>query len=196
MEVELNDLIKSIKKDGVEAANSEKASIVNSAKAEADKIVADARAEADKIVEDAKVEADKIVRSGEAALNQAGRDLIIMVKKSIERVFENILSARVSDAFDGEALKKSIPEIVRALGEDSADVDVLLPNDVFSEIEGFLKSELANEISNGLEIKPFDDINVGFRVSMKDGSAFYDFTEKEVSNFLARFLNPKIAKVL
>ena len=49
MEIKIEDLVSSIKKDGIDAAN-----------AEADKIIADAKAKAEKIIADAKAEQEKI----------------------------------------------------------------------------------------------------------------------------------------
>ena len=51
MEIQLQELIDQIKKDGVEAAETEAESILKSAKAEADRIVSDAKAEAERTPE-------------------------------------------------------------------------------------------------------------------------------------------------
>ena len=56
MEIQLQELIDQIKKDGVEAAEAQSATILETAKAEAEKIIADANAQADKIMSDAKNE--------------------------------------------------------------------------------------------------------------------------------------------
>ena len=47
MEIQLQELIDQIKKDGVDAAEAEATSIVDCAKAEAEKIIADAKAQAE-----------------------------------------------------------------------------------------------------------------------------------------------------
>ena len=56
MEIQLQELIDLIKKDGVAAAEKEAASILQTAKSEAETIVSDARAEAEKILLQAKTE--------------------------------------------------------------------------------------------------------------------------------------------
>ena len=50
MEIQLQELIDQIKKDGVDAAETEAESIITCAKSEAEKIISDAKAEADKIL--------------------------------------------------------------------------------------------------------------------------------------------------
>ena len=59
MEIQLQELIDQIKKDGVEAAENEAESILNDAKAQAEKIIADAQMQADKILADANVDVNK-----------------------------------------------------------------------------------------------------------------------------------------
>ena len=50
MEIQLQELIDQIKKDGVETAEAQAAAILETAKAEAEKIIADANAQADKLM--------------------------------------------------------------------------------------------------------------------------------------------------
>ena len=56
MEIQLQELIDQIKKDGVEAAETQAEAILKSAKDEAEKIISDAKAQAVKIMLDAKNE--------------------------------------------------------------------------------------------------------------------------------------------
>ena len=56
MEIQLQELIEQIKKDGVEAAEAQAEEVINSAKAKAEKIIADAQAQAERILQEAKQE--------------------------------------------------------------------------------------------------------------------------------------------
>ena len=85
MEIQLHELIAQIKKDGVDAAENQATTIVNDAKAQAEKILADAQAQAEKILLNAKTENEKMVRSGEDAIRQAGRNLLISFRESIAK---------------------------------------------------------------------------------------------------------------
>ena len=60
MEIQLQELIEQIKKDGVDAAETQAESILNSAKAEAEKIISDAQSRADRLLQDAKSENEKM----------------------------------------------------------------------------------------------------------------------------------------
>ena len=73
MEIQLQELLDQIKKDGVEAAETQAEAIIVSAKTEAEKIISEAKAQADKMIADAKSENAKTVKSGEDALRQASQ---------------------------------------------------------------------------------------------------------------------------
>ena len=96
MEIQLQELIDQIKKDGVEAAETEAESILKSAKAEADRIVSDAKAEAERILLNAKTENDRMVKSSEDAIRQAGRNLLISFRESVARELKAIVSENVT----------------------------------------------------------------------------------------------------
>jgi V/A-type H+-transporting ATPase subunit E len=55
---------------------------------------------------------------------------------------------------------------------------------------------LAVELQKGVELKPFPEIEAGFRIAMKDGSAYYNFTDRGIAEILAEYLNPKIAEIV
>ena len=47
-----------------------------------------------------------------------------------------------------------------------------------------------------MEIKPFSGLDSGFKAAMKDGSAYYDFSETGISEMLAELVNPQLASML
>ena len=84
MEIQLQELIEQIKKDGVEAAESQAEAILTAAKDEAQKIISDAKAEAEKIVADAKAEADRKAAE-EKAYREKNREKYIAYNKKYYR---------------------------------------------------------------------------------------------------------------
>jgi V/A-type H+-transporting ATPase subunit E len=73
---------------------------------------------------------------------------------------------------------------------------VLLPPAELKKIEGALRSSLAEELRKGMELKPFPALKAGFRIGMKDGSAYFDFTAEEIANILGEYLNPRLAELV
>ena len=96
MEIQLQELIDQIKKDGVASAEAQAESILNSAKAEAEKIISDAQAQADKILQNAKNENERMVKSSEDAIRQAGRNLLISFRESVTRELKAIVGENVN----------------------------------------------------------------------------------------------------
>ena len=95
MEIQLQELIDQIKKDGVDVAETEAEKILSDAKVEAEKIVSDARTEANKILQDAKEENERMVKSSEDAIRQAGRNILISFRESVARELKAILEEEV-----------------------------------------------------------------------------------------------------
>ncbi|RKX80347.1 MAG: V-type ATP synthase subunit E, partial [Spirochaetes bacterium] len=186
-----------IKNDGVKNAEESAARIVAEAEDQAAALIQNAQSDADKIRKTAKADAEKSERSGREALRQAGRDLILTVKGEIEALFGKVLVSETAEVLDTSLLSELVSAAVKSLYEsDNGALDVLVSEENFSRAETALVSKLGSEISSGIEIKPFKGLDAGFRVSMKDGSAFYDFSDKEIAAMLGRYLNPRLASLL
>ena len=197
MDVQLKELIDKIKNDGVKSAEESAARIISDAEDRAAAIVDKATKDAESLRRTAKADAEKAERSGREALKQAGRDLVLTVKEEIVQLFGKVLEAETTRSLDSALMSQVVVEAVKNLsGADSGDYDVLVPDDKMDGIEAGLKTALSEEISKGLEIKPFNGLDAGFRVSKKDGTAFYDFSEKEIAAMLGKYLNPKLAQLL
>ena len=197
MDVQLKELIDTIKNDAVKSAEENAARIIAEAEEKAAAIVKKAQTEADTIRETAKADSQKAERSGQEAIRQAGRNLVLTVKGEIEALFGKVLAAETGAVMKGDLMAGAVEGAVKALSSGSeGNVDVLLPEAAFSELEKGLRAKLAEEIGKGLELKPFKGLDAGFRISMKDGTAFYDFSEAEIAAMLGRYLNPRLSELL
>ncbi len=175
MEINIQDLVQSIKHDGIEEAKKEADSVVDAAKLQAQEIIEAAKKEAAKILDDANRE----IESSKALIKQAERDAVLSIKKELESQVSKILEAEVSKAMSGDALVKVI---VAALnGDDPAKYTV----EIATVTDG-LKNGLAKEIEKGLELKPVKGASI--KLALKDGSGYYDFSETEIVNLLKPFL--------
>lgn len=195
MDVQLKELLETIKKDGVDQADKKAAEIIAEAEKKAASIVAEAEKRAQDLKNAAEKEADNFKQTSDAAIKQAGRDLIITLKGKVEELFSNLLTREIQGAMDNELLKSAITTLVKSWKEGE-DLSVLLNEKDQQALASYFQDKLAAEMQKGLEIKPFRNLEAGFRVSQKDGGAFYDFSDKEITQVLARFLNPRIAELL
>ena len=198
MEIQLQELIDQIKKDGVEAAEIEALSIIDSAKVQAEKIVSEAKAQADKIMLNAKAENERMVKSGEDAIRQAGRNLLISFRESVARELKTIVSKNVSATYSSDALSQLIIKVVEcwAAKPDAENISVILNSNDLKSIEETLLASLKEKMLNGVTLKANDNFDGGFRIAVNNGSAYYDYSAEAVTDMLSNYLSPKVAELL
>ena len=112
MEIQLQELIDQIKKEGVEAATNEADSIIANANAEAEKIIADAKAEAERLLADAKLQNERMVKSSEDAIAQAGRNILISFRESVAKELNAFLNENVTAVYSSEKMATMFITIV------------------------------------------------------------------------------------
>ena len=177
MELQIQDLVSSIRKEGVEAANAEAESIIAEAKKKADSIVAGAKAEAQQYKDPAEKEVNILRESAAVSAEQAKRDAVLAFKTEIQGEFEKILAADIGKELKGDGLGKLIRAAIA--GENVADYAAEV-----SEVSDALKAELAKEIKDGLEIRPTKSVQQGFRIAAKDGSGYIDCSDEGIMEML------------
>ena len=177
MELQIQDLVSSIRKDGIDAANAEAEAIISEAKKKAEMIIADAKAEAKNIQETSEKEIGILKESAALSAEQAKRDAMLAFKNEVQTEFEKILSAKIKNNLSDAALGKLIQAVV-------ADEDVQNYSVEVAEVSDSLKAELAEEIKNGLEIKPTKSVHAGFRLAARDGSGYFDCSDEEIMQML------------
>lgn len=177
MELQIQDLVSSIKKEGIDAAAKEAETIIAEAKAKAEKLLADAKAEAKAAKDTAEKEIAAAKAGAEISAEQAKRDAMLAFKAEVQAEFEKILSAKAGEAMQGEALGKLIAAALQ--GEDVAAYTAEV-----TEVTEGLKAALAEEIKGGLEIRPAKYVKAGFRLAAKDGSGYFDCSDEEIMKML------------
>lgn len=198
MEIQVQDLIEQIKRDGVETAETQAKEIVDAAEMQAEKIVADAKAQAEKILADAKQETERMTKSGEDALRQAGRNLLISFRESVSRELEALLRENVCAVYSSEALVQLIATVVEnwAQKPDAEDLSVVLNTETLEKLEENVQAALKEKLQKGVTLKANDNFDGGFRIAVKDGSAYYDYSADAVVELLSNYLSPKVRELL
>ena len=198
MEIQLQELIEQIKKDGVSAAEVEAKSILDAAKAEAEKIVADAQAQADRILADAKTENERMTKSSEDAIRQAGRNLLISFRESVTRELKTIVGENIAAVYSSDALAQLIISIVESWVNkpDAEDIAVILNSEELKRLEETLLAALKEKMLKGITLKANDNFDGGFRIAVNNGSAYYDYSAEAVVDMLSNYLSPKVTELL
>ncbi len=198
MEVQLQELIEQIKKDGVAAAEVEAKNIIDNANEEAQKIISDAQAKADKLLENAKIENERMVKSSEEAIRQAGRNLLISFRESVTRELKAIVSENVSAVYSSEELSKLIIKLVGnwVTNPDAENISVILTDKDMSALEALLLAQLKEKMLKGITLKANNNFESGFRIAINDGGVYYDYSAEAVVDMISAYLSPRVVEIL
>jgi len=196
MDVQLKELIDRIKSEGIESAEQQAQKIVQEAETRAKQIVSDAETEADKIRQKAEEDAQRREQTGRQSLKQAGRDLLLSLEKRLQALFDTVIYTESAAALKGELLQGTIKQLIDRWDEEVADVQLLVAENELQSIEKGLRDQLSTQLAKGMELKPLTNVEAGFQVGYKDGSAYYNFTAEGVAEIVSQFLNPKLAEIL
>lgn len=180
MELQIQDLVSSIQKEGIEVAQAEAARIIAQANEQAAAIVALAKSEAARIEEKSKNEIDVMKESARVSAEHAQRDAMLSFKEAVQAKFENLLEADVAKTVQGNTLAVLIKAAM--MDENPADYAAEV-----AEVTEGLKSELAEQIRSGLEIRISPHVRYGFRLAAKDGSGYFDCSDEELTKMLLPF---------
>ena len=198
MDVQLQELIDKIKKDGVGAAEASAQAIIADAEKRAEAIVAEAERKASESEKKAKAEAERLEKASFDAIKQAARNTILSFRDGINAELSALVQSETAKAYDDKLLKTLIPEVVKewVKNPEASSISVLLSEKDTAALSSSLTAALKGEIAKGLEIKADSSLDAGFRISTKDGAAFYDFSAESVAALFSAYLNPKTAQIM
>ncbi|HOX30808.1 MAG TPA: V-type ATP synthase subunit E [Spirochaetales bacterium] len=195
MDIQLQELLDKIRSEGLDAAQKESSRIVGEAESKRAAILAEAEKEAKALRAKAEADAARAEESGKAALSQAARDLIIAFRDGIAGCLAAIVKAEVAAAYGPEVVAEALPHVLKAMAA-GGDLELLLPPEQAKKLDARLLERLSAELKRGLSIRPFPGLDAGFRIAEKGGAAYYDFSAAELSELLARRLNPRLAEAV
>lgn len=197
MAEDIRSLIEKIQKEGVDAAKDKARAIEAEASRHAKEIVAQARHEAEKIVAEAKDKASRSEESGKVLLQQAGRDLILTLRKEIDAMLSRLIESRVRESLAPHELVKIIASFIREYKEkEPPEVVLQLNKDDLKKLQEGLLGELKESLKKGIVLKPSEDIRGGFIISFDGGKSHFDFTDKTLADYIGSYLKPRLGEIL
>ncbi len=199
MAEDLQHLLDTIKKDGVEKAQAEADNIVNDAKAKAAEIVEEARREAASIREDAEKDADQSAERGKRALKQAARDVIISVERGVEKVLERTINQTVEESLTPEDVKGILAKAIDQYMQESCAggrCDLFLSEDDEKALASFFAQKIHELGKSGITVHTDNRISSGFRISLKEDHVYFDFSGAAVAEELNRHLQPNLRAIV
>lgn len=198
MDVQLQELIDKIKKDGVSAAEKDAAKIIANSEKKAEAIIAEAQSKAAEIIKSAQSETKKMEKASEEAIIQAGRNMLLSFKDALIGELDGLIKTGTEKGLTKDVLAKLVPETVKLWAKNStvSELSVLLSEKDLKALEKSLTASLKAEIKKGLEIKPDKTLTAGFRIGVNNGAAFYDYSAESLAEMFAAYLNPKVAALM
>jgi V/A-type H+-transporting ATPase subunit E len=156
------------------------------------------KAQAEKMVADAKAENERTVKSAEDAIRQAGRNLLISFRESVAKELKAIAGESVNSVYSSEAFAALIVKAVECwtAKPDAEDISVILNAGDLASLEQTLLAALKEKMLSGVTLKANDNFDGGFRIAVKDGAAYYDYSAEAVTDMLSTYLSPRVTALL
>lgn len=197
MAQEIKDLIAKIQREGIKIAEDKSAQIKSEADLLAQKIIEGAKLEAKQIIEKAVAQAKKLDDSTQASLKQAGRDLLISLRKEINAMLNNLIKLELNQALSVEVLAGIIATLIKnAPLTASSEIIVSLNSQDKEKLEqGFLQ-QIAQETKKQIVLKSSNSITSGFVISFDASKSVFDFSDQALTQYLTDNLRPELSKIL
>jgi V/A-type H+/Na+-transporting ATPase subunit E len=194
---QIKELIEKIQAEGVQAAQDKAQEIENEARQKAEWIVQKAGAQAKKILDDAQDTVSRMQASGHAALQQAGRDVLLTLKKEIGVILQRIIASEISAVLTPEELSKIIASLIQAYcGKSEDNVIVYLKEQDRQSLQGHFLNKLKDDLKKGIELRTQEDIRAGLIISFDNGRSQFDFTDRALAEYIGSLLKPDVAQLL
>ena len=165
MEQQIQDLVDSIRKEGLDEANRER-----------DRIIAQAK------------ECELRQQSTKASLVQASRDVALSLKGEINDQLTKILSQQIASSFDRDLVAKLVAAVVEA---GLKDTTIEIAGEDAQTLVSSLSSSLASKLKNGLALKVGTGYD-GARLVSNDGSGYIDLSADEMAGLLKPYLSDAV----
>jgi len=205
MSQDLQPLIDQIRQEGIDKAQAEAEDILAKARKKASSIVHEAeekkRAMLEEAQNNARIYEDNAriyEERSRKTLEHAGRDLLITVRHSIERILSDLVVETVDQAMGIEIIQDMLVKMAEQCAAHSGEsrMEILVsPEDHETLIKTFANLYRQRMIT-GLTLKADNDILKGFKISFKDDHVYLDFTNEAVAESLSQLLRPHLSEIV
>ena len=185
-------LIDQNSKEGIDSATQQADEIIANAKQQAERLIANAEKEcADRLIS-AEQDAAALTERSIKTIKQAGRDLLILLGQSCEKVISSSLQHSVGNALSSDLLKELIK---KSISSESGSIEITVNESEVKELTAYC-AELAAESGADISLSSHSEILSGFTLGFKDKNVYLDYTGEAVADALGAFLRPELAKLV
>ena len=199
MENKLQELTDKLYKEGLSKGKEEGEALLAKANAESERILEQADKEAESILKQAKKEAEDYKSKVEGDVRMAASQALQATRKDIENlVIGKIAGQEISRALSSADFVKELLRTVAGKfnSEGAADLDVVLPEALRSQLEPFVAGELSKQLKTGITANFSKKISGGFTIGPKAEGYFISFTDDTFRELIGNYLRPVTRKIL
>ncbi len=199
-EVNLDSLIKRLQAEGIKKAEALAEGIISKAEESASLILKQAEQEAEGMIEKAKDEIARTESTFRKNLEQAARDVMISVKRSIMDTFYALLQQEckviLSETTTFETLFLAIVDGLNKGKEAAGEFEIWVSNEDRDAIFSFLLTAFKDKMKTGIDVKAKPNIGAGFKIGVKDEHIYYDLTDEGVAALISAYITPGLETLL
>lgn len=185
-------LIDQIQKEGVDAATQKADEIIAKAKLEAEQLLAATEKECAEKRAAAEQEAAAFTERSVKTIKQSGRDLLILLGQSCEKVVQSSLQQSVDESLSTDFIKDLIK---RSIEGESGSIDVSVNEKDAADLTAYC-ADLAASSDASISLEANHAVLSGFTLGFKDKNVYLDYTGEAIAAALSSFLRPELAKLV
>lgn len=196
---QLQSLLSRLQQDGVEAGKHQADEIVRSARTEAARIQEEATNEARAIIARATAEAERLEQRAKAGIQNAARDLLLVIGQRIETLIHKLVATRTAAVLDGATVVALIQRLMDAFverGRVNGSLDLVVGEEQRKALTEAVLQNLREHLEHGITLHVQPGLGRGFQVKFGQGSVTHDFTEKAIAQAIAELVTPEIAAIV
>jgi V/A-type H+-transporting ATPase subunit E len=199
MSEELQSLLDRIEKDGVDKANAKADEIVRNAETRASELVKQAETDAAALLARAEEDSKAFEARSSKALDQAARDVILSVERSVAAIFARIAAEEVAASLDTATVQGCVATLIESYTRADAEgtrLAITLDEKQKADVVAYLSRKFQAQLSDGVTIAGSDVIGSGFKVAVTDKEVEHDFTGEAVADALGALLRTDLANIV
>ena len=199
MPEQLDSLLQKIQEEAVTSAEVKAKEKISEAEEKAAKIISEAEKKAEDIVYQAETKAKLFAENGKKSLEQSARDLLIYLRKSIDKHFDVIYKKEISLLMPLEKIQDILIKLAtdaREKGISPHGIKVFLSEEDYIGMADFFINKFHEEVKQGAEFHPLPGIKHGFRICISDKDVQYDYSDEVIVKLLSELVSPTLEKIL
>ena len=195
----LQELTQKLYEEGLAKGKQDGEALLQKAQSEAEGIVKQAQEEAEAILAKARKDAEDFKVKVEGDVKMAAQQAVQATRTDIENlVVSKVVDGTVDKALANEDYIKGIITAVaqKFSADEPADLSLVLPENLKSALEPFVKNELGKLLGKGVDATFSKKVAGGFKIGPKDGGYFVSLTDETFKELIGAYLRPATKSLL